>query len=512
MNISYKWKALIVCIAGTFMVLLDTTIVNVALPPILATFNENLDKAQLVISGYLISLALIIPATGFLSDRIGIKRIYLISLTGFLLGSFLCGLAWDINSLTIFRFIQGFGGGLLMPLAMTIIFMTVPRKEQGFVMSIFGLPLLLAPTIGPTIGGYLIEKFDWRIIFYMNIPVGIVAIWLTLIWLRESPQKSALPFDYKGFLLAGLSFVPSLLALSRAPSWGWNAPLTITMLAVSAVSMVFWVFVELKEKYPLLDLRIFKNRIYSISTLVNFATTFGLFSAIFLFPLFLQNLKGLGPMETGILLIPQGLGTLVAMPLSGRLYDRIGARILVIVGLVIVAAATLQLRFLDLNTSNAELSFILVLRGAGMGFAMMPVITAGMAAVPLEQTSSASAVTNVARQVFASFGTAIFATVLDGRQKFHFGTLSQTVNQHSITTIGVLSGIQRAFLHGGLTFEQARQVAVLSLYRFTQLRASVQAFEDAFILSSIVLLAGIIPALFLPSGPPVKKEKLVYTE
>ncbi len=490
------------------MVLLDTTIVNVALPPILAAFNENLDKAQLVISGYLIALALVTPATAFLGDRMGIKKLYLISLAGFLIGSFLCALAWDINSLTVFRFIQGFGGGMLMPLAMTIIFLTVPRKEQGFVMSIFGLPLLLAPIIGPTLGGYLIEKFDWRVIFYMNIPVGALAIWVTTIWLNESPKKTTLPFDYKGFILAGLSFVPGLLALSRAPSWGWDAPLTIALLGISSVSLVFWVFVELREKYPLLDLRIFKNRTYSLSTIANFAATFGLFSAIFLLPLFLQNLRGLGPLETGILLVPQSVGTLIGMPLSGRLYDKIGARIPAVVGLAVVGISTIQLRFMDIDTSNAHLGIILLLRGAGMGFAMMPIMTVGLAAVPLELTSRASALINVSRQIFASFGTAIFATILDGRQKFHFASLSQTVTRNSVTAVSLLSTIQRAFNHLGMTFDQSHQAAILILYRYTQLRAAVLAFQDAFILSAIVLLLGIIPSLFLPHGSSSRKGKM----
>lgn len=505
MSISYKWRAVIVCIGGTFMVVLDTTIVNVALPSIMAAFNENIDKVQLIVSGYLIAMGLVIPATGFLGDRLGMKRVYILSLAGFLLGSVLSAFAWDVSSLTLFRIIQGIGGGMLIPLTMTIIFVTVPRQEQGFVMGIYGIPTLLAPTIGPTLGGYLIERLDWRVIFYMNVPVGILAIWITQVWLRDTPHKASLPFDYKGFLLAALSFGPSLLALSRAPTWGWSAPLTVGLLSISFAALIAWVLVELKEPYPLLELRIFKNRLYSVATLVSFVTTFGLFSAMFLLPVFLQNLRGLGPMETGILMVPQALGTLVAMPLSGRIYDKIGARLPVVGGLVLVGLATLQMRFLDLTTSDAQLGLMLVLRGLGMGMAMMPVMTAAMAAVPKELTSRASALTNVSRQVFASFGTAVFATFIQQRQTFHFAAMSQTVTPDSVTTITALSSIQQGFVRAGLAWEDARHAAIASLHRLVELRAAVQSFDDAFVISGVVLLIGIVPSLFLTGIRPARK-------
>ena len=241
-----EWKIVLVAITGTFMVILDQTIVNVALPHMMAVFNETADRAQLVISAYLMATAVSAPAAAFLSTRFGIKRIYLVSQVSFLAGSVLCGIAWNTNTLILFRVIQGLSGGLLMPLAMTFLFTSVPYEQRGSAMALFGIPLMLAPAIGPTLGGYLVDSWSWRMCFYVNVPVVILAIVIGLSWIEDT-SKSMLSFDYKGFLLAALGFSSILYGLSYAPTWGWGDGRIIGLLIIGIAIIAAWVVLELRQ-------------------------------------------------------------------------------------------------------------------------------------------------------------------------------------------------------------------------------------------------------------------------
>lgn len=501
MNLAYKWKVLIVVVAGTFMALLDLTAVNVALPQIMNSFGAGIGEIQLVLSGYMIALGLIIPLTGFLSDRMGIKRVFVLSLAGFVLGSALCGLSWNTGSLVAFRIVQALAGGMLLPLAMTLVFTTVPREEQGFVMGILGMSLVLAPSIGPTLGGWLVENQSWRFIFYINVPVGVLAILLAAVLLRETEKKPTLPFDTWGFLLASIGFGGVLLALSRGVDWGWRSATTLSLLTVSLSALALWVGVEWWGRSPLMDLKIFTYPAYSISTGINFVLTVGMFSGMFLVPLFLQNIRGIGAFQTGLILLPQALAMGAIMPLAGRLYDRVGCRPLAIAGILLMAYGTFRLYYLDINTPDSSLQFNLVLRGVGIGLAMMPVMTAGLAVIPPGVVSRASAMTNITREIFAAFGVAVFATFLQSRQSLHFSGMAQTVNLSSLPTLGQLSFLQQMLLQQGIPLTEAQRLATLLLQRLVQLRAAVAAFDDAFLLGAMVLVLGLVPALLLRPSP-----------
>lgn len=289
-----EWKIILVAVAGTFMVILDQTIVNVALPHIMAVFNETADRAQLVISAYLMATAISAPAAAFLSTRFGIKRIYLLGQAGFLAGSLLCGLSWNIPTLIIFRVIQGLSGGLLMPLGMTFLFTGVPYEKRGTAMALFGIPMMLGPAIGPTLGGYLVTDWSWRMIFYVNVPVVILAIIMGLSWIEDT-SKSMLSFDYKGFFLAAIGLSLVLYGLSYAPTWGWHDGRILGLVTVGILTIFAWVILELRQKFPMLNLRIFTYGGYSLAIGLNMVTTIGLYSAVFLLPIFLQNLRDSRP-------------------------------------------------------------------------------------------------------------------------------------------------------------------------------------------------------------------------
>ena len=389
-----EWKILLVSISGTFMVILDQTIMNIALPHIMAVFNETTDRAQLVISAYMIATAVTTPAAAYLCTRFGLKRVFILSQVGFLLGSVLCGMAWNSYTLILFRIIQGLAGGLLSPIAMTLLFIKIPPQDLGTAMGIFGIPMMLGPAIGPTLGGYLVDYWDWRWCFYVNVPVVLAAIFIGMAWIEEMSTSPA-RFDLLGFTLAATGFSSILYGLSYAPSWGWDDLRIIGLLAVGSVSLVTWITMELRSDHPMLDLRIFKYRGFSLSMGLTFITTIGLFSAIFLLPVFLQNVRGMSAMNTGLMVLPTAIGAMITMPISGRFYDRIGPRLPAIAGLIITGLTTLWMQWLDVTTSDDTLRWILFLRGMGLGFAMMPIMTFGMASVPQEKTAQASSVMNV---------------------------------------------------------------------------------------------------------------------
>jgi EmrB/QacA subfamily drug resistance transporter len=499
-HIPYHWQALVVIVLGSFMVVLDTTIVNVALPRIIQVFQSSVNEGQLILTGYMLALAVVMPATGYLSDTFGAKRTYLVTIVLFTVGSALCGLAPNVEGLIVFRVIQGLGGGMLMPLGMSILFQVAPPSQRGTIMGIFGLPILVAPVIGPTLGGYLVEYVDWRPIFTLNVPIGVLAVLAGLLILRETPRHEGTRFDFWGFLLSALAFSTAMLALERAPEDSWSDPYVVTLLFIAAAAFPCWIVVELAQDQPLLDLSVLKDRTFFVATLVTFVATIAMYSSLLLLPLFLQNVRGLGALETGLLLMPQALAAAVMMPISGRLLDRFGPKLVVIPGLLLLAFATWMLTALDIGTPDSTIRWILLLRGAAMGLMMMPVMTISMDTIPPPQISRASALSNVLRQLFGAFSTGIFATILLSREQFHQALLVQNVTSTNVAAVGLLNATQTAMLERGMSLAAAQAAGLAALMKQVGVLATVQSFDDCFYLSTLISLCGLLPVLWLKRG------------
>ena len=386
---------------------------------------------------------------------------------------------------------------MMSPLGMTILFKVVPPSQRGTLMGIFGLPLMVAPVLGPTVGGYIVEYIDWRVIFTMNIPIGILGLFLGSTILRETERIPNLRFDLTGFVLSGGGLALLLYGLTYAPTDGWGAPHIVAELAGGAVLLALWLIVELTDDQPLLDLRIFKNRTYALATAVSFVITVGTFSSIFLLPLFLQNIRGLGALETGLLTFPQSIGAALMMPVSGKLFDRFGPRPLMVSGLALLAFGTWRLTALDLSTSNAYLTSTLVLRGMGMGLCMMPTMTVAMNTLTGPMVARGSSLTNVMRQVFGAFGTAIFATLLTNRQTYHQAMLSQVMTPNTPAVRSVLAAAQQTVLQHGGTPLQAQIDAIMMLARQVATTAAVKSFDDCFMIGAFMALVAIPIALTL---------------
>jgi EmrB/QacA subfamily drug resistance transporter len=496
-GLDYKWQVLLCTVVGTFMVMLDQTVVNIALPKITTVFGVGVHETQLVVTSYMLALAVIMPATGYLSDTFGTKRLYLITMLLFTGGSLLCGLAWNNPSLVAFRVIQGLGGGMMMPLGMTMLFKVVPPQGRNTIMGFFGLPLMLAPVLGPTLGGYLVEYIDWRVIFTLNVPVGIIGLLLGFTLLRESEVVPGLKFDARGFVLSAIAFSALLLGFSDAATDGWTSAPVLTRFAIGSVALAAWVWVELTDEHPLLDLRLFRIPIYTLSSLVSFIVTVGMFGGMLVLPVFLQNIRGLGAAESGVILISQVLPMTVAMPVVGRLVDKVGVRVILLIGLPLVALTTWQFGALDLSTSDTTIKLWLAGRGVAMGLVMMPAMTAGLNAVPMQLMSRASSMSNVMRQVFGAFGTAIVVTILQLRQTYHTAILSQTVTPENIPLQQLMSMAQQMGVSQGLSAVQAQAMGMMLAAKQVALTAAVMGFDDVFRVTAVITLLAIPAALFM---------------
>ena len=497
LNLDYKWQVLICTVIGTFMTMLDSTIVNIALPKMAAVFAVSLDAVQLVVTSYMLALAVIIPATGYLSDTLGVKRLYLVTMALFTGGSLLCGLAWSNDSMVAFRVIQGLGGGMMGPLGMTMLYKAVPLKERNSVMGLYGLPLILAPVLGPTVGGYIVEYLDWRIIFTLNVPIGVFGILLGSALLRESDRIPNLTFDWKGFVLSAIGFSTLLLGLSDGASDGWSDPKILALLGTGTVALVAWVLVELSVKDPLLELRLFAEPQFGVAMGVTFVLTIGLFGAQLLVPVFLQSYRGLGAAQAGLITMSQALAMLPIMPLAGRLVDRVGARALLLFGLPLVAFSNWQFASLTLETNDWTLRGMLALRGICLGLVMMPSMTTALNAAPAHLLSRASSLTNVSRQVFGSFGAAIFVTILQSRMRYHQAILAQGATPDNLGVQQLFGQAQQWAIANGQSFADAQRLAMQALYKQMMMTSAVMSFQDVFRVVSILTLFAIIPAAFL---------------
>ncbi len=484
----YRWGLpLLVLVSGMFMAVLDTSIVNVAISTIEADFGATTDEVAWIVTAFTLTLGVIVPLSAWLAERFGPARVYAAALLGFGITSALCGLAWNLDSLIAFRVLQAIPGGILPPLSMAMLYRIVPPPKIGQAMGMYGLGIIVAPAIGPTLGGYLVEYVDWRWIFFINVPVSIVATFAAITILPKFPASERSRFDTIGFAAIATGFFALLLALSEGESWGWTSFPVMTLACVSVVSLAFFVVWELEIDRPLLDLRVFRSWEYVNSLMIISVLSIGLFTVLFYIPVFLQAAQGLGAFEAGLILLPQALVMAVAMPLAGRIYDRIGPRWPALIGLAICTWGTFLLHDLTPDTPRHTIALVLMFRAAGMGLAMMPIMTAGLAAVAPAIVPSGSAFNNVVQRVSAGLGLAILAATLNmANAQFLADRSGLAAGGGPIPSLG--------------PSETGRMLGSYVAYGRIANEAFVDALDNVMIIVTIVTAVGFILALFLRTG------------
>jgi len=448
-GLEYKWIVAMVVIIAVFMSILDQTIVNIAIPRLQTTFGADIHSVQWVLTAYILTLGVITPTSAFFSDRFGIKRFYIICLIIFTAGSALCGLAWSLPVLIFFRILQGIGGAALFPLSLTLIFREFPPYERGSAMGFFGIPALLAPAIGPTLGGYLVTYAGWQLIFYINVPVGIVAVILAIVFLHESPPEGRVGFDFPGFFFAAVGLGMVLYGLSEASTDGWGSPTIVGLIIGGGLVLAIFVAIELlivnRGGSPLLDLRLFTNKPFRNSSIANVFVVFSLFGGLFLLPIYLQNLRGQSAFNAGLILLPQALASMVSVVIGGRLVDKLSARTVMIPGLLILAFATWQLSLITIYSPFWWLQTMLILRGLALGASVQPLTVTSLSEIKPRQLGQASSINTVTRSVASSLGIAVLATLVQTQSKIHYAHLAELLTPSS--PLGqLLPRLQAAFI------------------------------------------------------------------
>jgi EmrB/QacA subfamily drug resistance transporter len=409
-RIAYKWIVAIVYVSALFLDILDTTIVNVAIPALGRELHT--ENAEWVVLGYTLSLAVWIPTSGWLGDRFGTKRTFLIALMAFTLGSLLCGTAQTMSQLIAFRVIQGVGGGMLTPVGLAMLFRAFPPAERARAATLIMIPTLAAPALGPVLGGLIVTNISWRWIFLVNVPLGLIALWFGWRHLREHRHPASGRFDIAGFVLSGAALALIVYTLSEGPHSGWTSPLVVLCGVIGVVAAIVMTIVELRIPSPMLDLRLLHNRMFRQCNVVGLFSIASFLGVTFVMPLYLQLLRGMTPLASGLTTFPQAFGIMVSSVIAGRMYAKIGPRRLMTGGFLAAALVIAFYTMLGLHTSLWLIRGLMFGRGLCMGFAFVPMQAASYATIDPSQNGRASSIFSTQRQVGVSIGVAIMASIL----------------------------------------------------------------------------------------------------
>lgn len=486
-RLPYKWMVVIVVMFGSFMSILDQTVINNALPSLQQAFHIDLNNLQWVVTAYTLTQGIVTPTTAFFANRLGTKRFYILALALFTLGSALCGFAWNLPALIAFRVVQAIGGATLFPLAITLLFSEFPPRQRGLATGILGISSLMAPAIGPTLGGYIVTYASWPLIFYINVPVGIAGIILAFLLLRPHSSEGRVRFDLPGFVLAASGLASVLYALSNASISGWNSvPVLVTLIGGLCLLLLF-VAIELltarRGRQPLVELRLFANRPFLFSNIANAMISFSFFGSFLLLPIYTQELRGLSAFQSGLLTVPLAFTAVLAAVIGGRVVDRFGPRAVLFPGLVLMGLSTWQLAELTLTTSYPWLLVILAVRGLGLGCLIQPLTVSALSRVEPRQYTQASSLNTVMRFVFTSLGIAVLATFVQSRTSTHIRALASQARPHSHAVLTLIS-------------QQGLNLAV----------------QDAFWLSLVAFALAFVAVCFIRIRKPVPQKKAELVE
>lgn len=507
-----RWVVAISVMAGTFMVVLDTTVVNVSLPHIAGSLSATTEEATWALTTYLAANAVILPITGWLANTLGRKRLLLGSLTGFTVASMMCGLAPSLPVLILWRVIQGMTGGVMQPLSQAVLLEAFPPHERGKAMGFWGLGIVVAPILGPVLGGWLTDNWSWRWVFYINIPVGIVAVTMTILFIFDPPYIRRLSnrIDVLGIGLMTVGIGALQVGLDRGQEEDWFSSQFITLLlATAAVALTLLVIRELTVRDPVIDLRIFRERTYSTGVLLITLVGAVLYGNLVLLPIMLQNLMGYPPYQAGIAMAPRGIGSFLAMPLVGLLVGRIDARKLLVGGFVLGAVSQFWLAALNLQAGFWDLFWPQFVQGVSLGLLFVPLTTITMDPIPKEEMGNATSQFNLMRNIGGSVGIALIQTFVTRQRQLHIGRLGEHITAYDPGTRLMLERLEHAFRAAGADAVTASHKALAAVWGMVQQQAAALAFLDAFHVLGILFMV-IIPLVLLmrrpqsaPEGPVV---------
>ena len=502
------WLIAIAVMSSTFMEVLDTTVVNVSLPHIAGSLSASNDEATWTLTSYLVANAIILPMTGWLAGRFGRKRLLLLSVSGFTVASFLCGLAPTLPFLIACRVIQGACGGGLQPLSQAILMESFPPEKRGQAMAFWALGIVVAPMLGPVAGGWLTDNYSWRWVFYINVPIGVIALILTQVFIFDPPylrhrQKTGIDFWGIGLLTVGIGSLQIMLDKGQEDDW-FGSRFIVTLCILAVVGLSALIVRELTAEHPVLDLSVFRYRSFAVGTFLMTFIGFVLYGSTVLLPLLMQVILGYTATHAGITNLPRGLASFLIMPIVGRLIGKFDSRKLLGIGLVASAYAMWELSKFSLTVASANFWWPLMIQGAALGFVFVPLTTITNNPIPNERMGNATSMFNLMRNIGASMGISMVETVQFRNQQKHINILGEHVYPQSGAAQQALEGMKAHFMSQGSSAAMATQQAYGAVWGMVQRQAAMLSYNDTFLFLAIVF-ASMIPFVFLlrkPKGKP----------
>jgi MFS transporter, DHA2 family, multidrug resistance protein len=493
------WLIAFTVMLPTLITIIDTSVVNVSLDHIRGSLSATYDESTFAITAYLVSNAIIIPMAAWFSRLIGRKNFLVWSIVVFTISSFLCGSAWSLQSLVFFRIVQGFGGGGLVPISQSILLESFPREKHGMAMAIFGMGTMLGPILGPVLGGWITDSWSWRWIFYINIPIGILSVIMSMVVIKDPSymKRQKMKIDYWGlsFLSIGLGALQFVLDKGEREDW-FESNLIVIVAAIAAVTLILLLINEIFSDRPIVDLRLFKDRTFSSGCVVMFFVFINLFGSIVLLPIFLQSLMGYTAYDAGLVLGPGGIATLLFMPIAGKLVNKMNPKGLLFAGIAVCALSTYMMSLFNLQTDFWTFVWPRVALGVGMGLTFIPLTTMTLSHIPREQMTEASSLYNLVRNIGGSVGVAFTTTMLARRAQFHQSRLVEHLSPFDQTYPFFHHKIEAFLGMQGLPPSGADGL----MYRQLIGQSTALAFNDAFLLICLLTIC-ILPLVFLMKKP-----------
>ena len=499
---AHWWPSIGVMLGGLAVAMSQGSL-NVAIPSMMSSLSTDLDRIQWVQTGYGITQAVLIPAVGWLGARLGTKRLFLLSTCLFITGSTLAGLAWDVNSLIVFRIIQGMGGGPITPLGMSILYSTFPPEKRGLALGLYNFSHSFGPAIAPALGGYLIEVFNWRTIFYINVPVGLLSAAIVFLSMPTTQDQHYRPFDAVGVLSMASFLVLLLLALSEGRRYGWGAPMIVTLFGIAGISLLIFLITELTLKVPFVDIRLHTNFPFAMGCLIGFLNTMEFRGTNFLLPIMLQRIFHYTPLRTGLFFLPPALVMGVTSILAGRLSDIIQPRLLLTLGLLVLTVVSFQFCAIDAWATATLLLGLIVLRRAAQAFCHSPLTAATLRGIPEEQIHMASGLFNLHRTLAGAVGVAMTATLMEYREDVHTIILAEGQALYPLGTQVATATIREVLTQDGQVNEGLAQMTTAVLHQKLSEEATLAGYHDLFFLFAALTLFSLVPVLFLRGGKPI---------
>ena len=486
-----RGKILAAMLFGMFIAILNQTLLNVALPKINTEFNISASTGQWLMTGFMLVNGILIPISAFLFNKYSYRKLFIIGLVLFTFGSLICAISMNFPIMMTGRVLQAIGAGILMPLGSNVIVTIFPPEKRGVAMGTMGIAMILAPAIGPTLSGYIVQNYDWNLMFYGMFFIGLVAIAVGFFWFRLYQRTTNPKADVPGIIYSTIGFGALLYGFSEAGNKGWGSTEIVSMFIIGIIFITLFVIRELRMKAPMLNLEVLKYPIYTLTTVINMIVMMSLYGGMILLPIYLQNLRGFSALDSGLLMLPGALVMGALGPIAGKLLDTIGIKPLAIFGIGVMTYATWELTKLNMDTPYLSIMGIYVLRSFGMAFIMMPIMTAGMNALPARLISHGNAFVNTMRQLAGSIGTAILVTVMTTQTTNHVAAFGEELDKTNPMVQDHMRELAQQF--GG------EQGAMKVLLQYVNKLASVEGINDAFIIATIISLVALILSFFLQS-------------